>query len=277
MKPGSHFTPEQRAKLVGRVRTPEHSAKLGAARRGHRHSAESRAKMRAAQLGRIHSSETRAKIAAANTGKVVSLESRAKMSAWQVGRQMSPEACAKMSAAHSTPEARARVSRQRAGQVASAESRARMSAASLGKPKSAETRARMVAAWKCGRSPETLLKMSENSRRAWADGRMHVPRSHRYTTLAKALHAHLERQGLLLEVEVRFGPYTVDLYDRTHHVAYEADCVYWHSKNEAKRPGYHGRRDNYLISNHGLKVVRYTDKEIKALTGWPKTKREAVA
>jgi len=30
----------------------------------------------------------------------------------------------------------------------------------------------------------------------------------RYTTLAKALHAHLESSGLVLEPEVRFGPYT---------------------------------------------------------------------
>jgi very-short-patch-repair endonuclease len=109
----------------------------------------------------------------------------------------------------------------------------------------------------------------------WADGRMHVqPIGNRYTKLARALHGHLATQGLTLEPEVRFGRFTVDLYDRAHHIAYEADGSYWHDRAEARTPGCHANRDAYLIQYFGLKVVHFTDKEIKALT---RLKREASA
>ena len=64
---------------------------------------------------------------------------------------------------------------------------------------------------------------------------------------------------------MRFGRFTVDLYDREHHVAYEADAKYWHDKYEAREPGVHHRRDAYLKDRYGLTTVRYDDKQIKAM------------
>ena len=75
---------------------------------------------------------------------------------------------------------------------------------------------------------------------------------------------------------MRFGRFTVDLYDRAHHIAYEADGAYWHGLHDAKHPGSAADRDAYLIQYFGLKVVHFTDTEITALTGWPK-KRKASA
>lgn len=125
--------------------------------------------------------------------------------------------------------------------------------------------------------PETLVKMSAAMRRAWAEGRMDVRRENRYTTLAQALHAHLATTGLTLEPEVRFGRFTVDLYDREHHIAYEADGKYWHDLAEKRRPGCHIKRAEYLIQYYGLKVVRFTNKEISALTGYRSGRKAAVA
>lgn len=112
---------------------------------------------------------------------------------------------------------------------------------------------------------------------AWADGRMAVQKVNRYTSLAQALHAHLLASGLTLEPEVRFGRFTVDLYDREHHIAYEADGKFWHDKAEKRRPGCHVERAEYLIQFYGLKVVRFTDKEISALTGYRSGRKPRVA
>ncbi len=110
--------------------------------------------------------------------------------------------------------------------------------------------------------------------RAWEEGRRDVNRSYRYTSLAQALHAYLASTGLTLKPEVRFGRFTVDLYDRVHHIAYEADGKYWHDKNEAARPGYHANRDAYLLERFGLSVVHFTESEIHAVA---KPKRRRVA
>lgn len=114
---------------------------------------------------------------------------------------------------------------------------------------------------------ETRAKRSASLRRAWADGRHSVNVSYRYTSLAQALHVYLEStRAITLEPEVRFGRFTVDLYDRANHVAYEADGTYWHQKNEAARPGYHADRDAYLQREFSLSVIHYTDTEINTLT-----------
>ncbi len=218
------------------------------------------------------------------TGKTASLETRAKMSAAHKGRKLTPEAVANQVASRRagkgwkhTPESKAKLSAVQIGKVISTETRAKMSAARIGLRRSEETKAKMSAS-RMGIvfSEQTRAKMSATMTKAWEEGRVVVRRCYRYSSLARALHAHLESQGLVLEPEVRFGRFTVDLYDREHHVAYEPDGVFWHDRYEAKYPGYESRRDAYLVENHGLKVVHYTDREIYALTGWPK-RRKAVA
>jgi hypothetical protein len=98
---GSHFTDEQKAKMMGHKETPETRAKISTSLTGH-----------------LMSLETRAKISAAHTNP--SPETRAKQSAVQIGRKASPETRAKISAAlmghaatgpkHHTSETRGKIS-----------------------------------------------------------------------------------------------------------------------------------------------------------------------
>lgn len=272
-------------------------------------SAEHRAKIAAGLSGRPVSAETRAKLSAAHTGKKMSAAACAKMSVQHAGKTLSPEHRAKIGASllgthhvgrippPKTAETRAKLSATNKGQKPSHAAIAASVAARKGKPQkpeaverrrqallgtrwTAEARERFSqnrrAAFADGRmttSPETRRKHSEAQKRAWVEGRLSVPHVVRYTSLAKALHVHLAATGLTLEIEVRFGRYTVDLYDREHHIAYEADGAHWHDIREARDPGYSTRRDDYLMQSFGLKVVHFTDREISTLTGWPNKKR----
>lgn len=220
------------------------------------------------------SAATKAKIGAANRGRVPSPEARAKMSAALVGKKRGPYSaahCAAISAAKkgvpTSPEHRAALADALRGRKPGDHVFAASRAATKGRkraPFSAEWRARIGAA-QVGRTqtPESNQKRADSVRRAWAEGRKSPNTSYRYTSLARALHVYLESTGLSLEPEVRFGRFTVDLYDRENHVAYEADGRYWHERNEARYPGYHARRDAYLIERFGLKVVHYTDDVIR--------------
>jgi very-short-patch-repair endonuclease len=145
----------------------------------------------------------------------------------------------------------------------------------VSRPMRPETRAKLSAAITGHHvSIETRQKLAASGRLAYEQGRstLSVLPDRHYTKLAQALHMHLSEQGLTLEPEVKFGRFSVDLYDREHHIAYEADGAYWHDKHEARHPGYAAQRDDYLIRNFGLKVVHFSDKEISALTGYPKKK-----
>lgn len=244
--------------------------------------------MSASKMGHVVSVETRAKLAKAATGRVPSAETRANYSAARMGHSTSAEARAKMSVSHKgrshatwkspkpfTEQHRERLSKSHKGHVTSAETRAKLSAVRLGRPRpemrgrkqSPETIAKRSAA-AIGRrpTPETRAKLSASAIRAREDGRQHIQKSHRYTKLAQALHRYLSSRGFTVDPEVRFGRYTVDLYDREHHIAHEADGKFWHAKNEAKRPGYHAHRDEYLHARHGLPVMRYSDTEIRYLS-----------
>lgn len=254
------WTPAERAAISARLRghtvSRETRAKLAAVQTGKRMSPESRAKQSAWHKGRVFSHEHRANMAAAQRGKSPSVETRAKIAATLRGVSPSADARAKISAKLkgriTTRETRSKLSRALTGKRLSPSHRSKLSDAHKGQLNSADARARQGASMK----------------RAYAEGRIapkEVPKSRRYTKLAQALHAYLSARGFIVEPEVRFGRFTVDLYDREHHIAHEADGQYWHAKNEAKRPGYHASRDTYLREHHGLPVLRYTDTEIRYL------------
>jgi very-short-patch-repair endonuclease len=200
------------------------------------------------------------------------------MSAARLGKRTGPRpphVCAAISAAkRGKPQSAAhRLANGAAhkGQAISGKHRAAITAALKGRP-----RPPFLAEWRSnigrtgiGRIPSasSRAKRSESLRRAWAEGRHPVNKSYRYTSLAQRLHAILEADlGITLEPEVRFGRFSVDLYDRRHNVAYEADGRYWHDRNEAKYPGYHAERDAYLLSTFGVITIRYDEKEIAAMT-----------
>lgn len=97
---GRKLTPEHCARISAAKMNPsaETRVKLSAARKGKRHSPEAIARIRAAAQN--PSEEARAKMRAAATGRVLTLEERAKISAAHKGRKRSAEARANMSAAH---------------------------------------------------------------------------------------------------------------------------------------------------------------------------------
>lgn len=221
------------------------------------------------------SDATKAKIGASNRGKVRTPEVCAQMSEARRGRPQpcSAERAAAISAAKKgKPQSeahRAANSASHKGQTVSEAHRAAISAAHKGKRRvfTEEWRANISRAG-VGRivSQATRDKRARSLRKAYEEGRKTVNKSYRYTSLAQSLHSYLVRDnGVSLEPEVRFGRYTVDLYDRVNHVAYEADGSYWHNLNEAKRPGYHAERDRYLAERFGLTVVHFDELQIAAM------------
>lgn len=92
MVKGSKMTDEQRARCsacqMGKKnpRTPEHQAKLNAARMGHEVTSETRAKISASKKGQRPSAETLAKLSVSRRGRVVTPEGRANISAAQKGK-----------------------------------------------------------------------------------------------------------------------------------------------------------------------------------------------
>lgn len=136
--------------------TPEHKAKISAARKGKTHTEEAKARISAASKGRVISEETRAKLS-----KKCSEEKKAKISAalkghtYNLGRHHSEEAKAKMSNSHKgktvTAETRAKLSyinkgnKYSLGCVRSEETRANLSAALKGRIVTDETRAKISA------------------------------------------------------------------------------------------------------------------------------------
>lgn len=111
--------------------TPEIAAKIGAANRGKKRSAETRAKISASKLGVPKSPEHRAKISAGLKGKTLSPETRAKISVANQGKKRGP-----MSQAHKDKISASCVGRPAPNKGAkhSPETKIKMSKAKKGKP-----------------------------------------------------------------------------------------------------------------------------------------------
>lgn len=95
---GTTWSPEQREKLKGPL-SVEHKRKISEALKGCVRSPDTRAKIREALKGRSPSIETRAKMSAAQTGKRVSEETRQRLSEALVGRLVTEETRHKISKA----------------------------------------------------------------------------------------------------------------------------------------------------------------------------------
>lgn len=134
------------------------------------------------QTGRVHTEDARAKISAAGRGRKPSAQARLNMSKAQSRKILSDEHKAKISAAHLgrpgtntgkryTPEHRAKISAAHKGKIVSAETRAKISAAGMGRIPTPTARAHMSAAG-TGRvaTPETRAKLS----RAWEKRRLTI-------------------------------------------------------------------------------------------------------
>lgn len=74
---------------------------------------------------------------------------------------------------------------------------------------------------------------------------------------AKVRHALESLSIAFIQEEHRF-PYWLDFFLPDHDIAIEADGDYWHGLDE----GRDNRRDEYLLSHHGIRTIRLTESEI---------------
>ena len=90
-KPSASSIERNRLAQLGKKRSPETCAKIGAINKGRKRSLETCERIRLANIGRKHSQAAKDKVSAAVCGRVVSLETRAKMSASMRGLKRSEE------------------------------------------------------------------------------------------------------------------------------------------------------------------------------------------
>lgn len=130
------------------------------------------------------------------------------------------------------------------------EVRQKISAKLKGTKLSAEVRAKISA----GFTPESRESIGISNAKRMRERRLQQGPNR----VELGLYWMLANAGIKFDKEVRFGRYVVDAYDPVTKTAYEADGIYWH---DAERDA---RRDAYLATNHGLRVVRFTEEEIWA-------------
>ncbi len=187
---------------------------------------------------------------------------------------------------YKSPETRARMSDASRDRKHTPEAKAKIGAASRGRRHSAETRAK-ISTISRNASPETREKMS-------IAGRARAPVTiETRERLRSAVRKHIETcddtcgspacaprwgptriENTLVEVllaefpevqrEARFGRYRVDAYiPPPYHIAFEADGRYWHNLPGAVERD--AARDAWLLAEHGLPVVRLTEKDLSKM------------
>ena len=79
----------------------------------------------------------------------------------------------------------------------------------------------------------------------------------RTTDLERALEKLLGEYPTVIR-EQWFGRYRVDAYLPEYNLIFEADGSYWHRRKEDQDPGYHQRRDEYIMKRFGKVVIHLT-------------------
>lgn len=79
--------------------------------------------------------------------------------------------------------------------------------------------------------------------------------------LEKIIHVHLRKAGVKFQSQKAFRPYFVDIFIPKLNLVVECDGIYWHSSLKARK--YDRKRDRYLISRYGVRVVRVPEKSIR--------------
>jgi very-short-patch-repair endonuclease len=152
-------------------------------------------------------------------------------------------------------ETRAKISAARKGYNPTAETRAKISAANKGKKLSAEHRAKQSAAM-LGR------KQTLERRTARAVTYANYQRARPMTRLEQFVHDHVLADFPEVQREIAFGPYVVDFYVPSHHLAFEVDGNFHRLPEHVEGDQ---RRDGWLLAECNLPVVRLTEHEIKRL------------
>ena len=186
-------------------------------------------------------SEGVARSAAAHVGVPLSDEHKSKLSAKKIGVPL-------------TDEHKAKIKAVTIGHEVSAEARAKIGASSRGRSMSLEARA------KISRGRRDHLTKDPNGCRCgphlWETGQ-------RQTQIERILCEMLLSEFPEVRSEEKFGAYRVDAYlPPPYHLAFEADGKYWHDKHEQEDPGCYSRRDEYLMENFDLPVIRLGEEEL---------------
>ena len=82
------------------------------------------------------------------------------------------------------------------------------------------------------------------------------------TNLEWALQLLLEDAGFDFETQKRFGRYAADMWVSSHALVFEADGSFWHKQREKKYPGYHAKRDAFLLSKGVKAVIHLTEYDL---------------
>lgn len=234
---GFVFSAESRKKMSESAkRVP-----LSSRRRGYKLSAESKARISVANTGRKRSAEYCHKMSLAMKGKGPSLEIRQKAIIANTGKHRSEETKQKLSAIHK-------------GRTMSKAWRKKIAKAHIGLSPSAEARKKIGAKHK-----ELWAKTSieERHRRTHA-GRKAVCSP---SGLEKIVHQHLRKAGVKFQPQKAFRPYFVDIFIPKLNLVVECDGTYWHNRPGAWEQD--RKRDRYLISRYGVRVVRVPEKSIR--------------
>lgn len=179
-------------------------------------------------------------------------------------RECRPDAASKIRdrALNRSPEHQEKLRLTRLGRVPSDATRARVSKA---------LRGRVLSSGRLGHTnsakARALVSAAKRKHMAECKGKCarvecSPPRSP--TQIEKIL-ARLLSEFPTVLFEHRIGPYRVDAYLPEYGLAFEADGQYWHRLTERDRPGYYDRRDEYLLMEHGVTIVRLGEEELLAL------------
>ena len=141
------------------------------------------------------------------------------------------------------------------GKRHSAESIARMSAVKMGKVSGMKGKTGFPA-WNKGLTKDTDARVRQSN-----EHKTRISGGRRSSLGRKMIEVCLANRGVVVP-EKRFGTYFVDAYLPAEHLAYEADGTYWHNRPGAAERD--AKRDQFLLAEFGLRVIRLPQEEIEA-------------
>ena len=145
---------------------------------------------------------------------------------------------------------------------------AKISAAKMGHSVSDETRAKISAATRLTMTPERRSQISASllGRSLSEEHRAKIisviQDSRVPSKLAWKAYELLLKDFDVVVPEASFGHYSVDFLLAEEWIGIEVDGEYWHKDRD------HTERDAYLLREHGLPIVRLSERELKEMGGY---------
>jgi len=249
----------------GRPKGPmpvETRAKIGQSLIGKPWDTERKQRYTSPMFGKTHTAESRAKIKAARALQVMtpmSEDTREKLRVAKIGWNPSVETRKKIGDAHRGKAA------WNKGIACPDDVKEKLRQANLGKKASFETREKLSLFFRnVPRTPEWCQRIAEGKRRhivAGTDCAGACCRPKWSNTLLEQALARLLGDFPHVVQWKRFGHFTVDAYlPHPYHLAFEADG--WHHQFRIERDL---ERDQWLLKNHQLIVIRLTTDDLKGI------------